>query len=254
MNDLMPFDYQGTQMRTVLIDGDHWFVAADVARILGYRDAHNLCRRLDEDDRGTRSVSTPSGDQDMTVISEPGLYAAVLGSQVEGARAFKRWVTREVLPSLRKTGSYEVQRLTPLQLAERLVDAELRVIAAQERNTVLSGEVAQLTPKAEMFDGFLSTTGDYSVNEAAKCLARVGVLTGQNRLFKQMSDAGWAYRDAKGDWLPYQQHIDNGRLRVKARWYFHPVTGERIADTPQIRVTAKGLAALRDSLTAAVSA
>lgn len=95
---IITHQFQAEQVRVLEIDGEPWFVASDVARILGYRDAANLCRRLDDDDRGTRSVSTPGGEQRMTVVSEPGLYAAVLGSQVPGARDFKRWVTHEVLP------------------------------------------------------------------------------------------------------------------------------------------------------------
>ena len=101
------FQYQDTTVRTIVDEeGAPWFVASDLAKILGYRDAANMTRRLDDEDRGTRPVSTPSGTQQMTVINEPGMYDAVLGSKVEGARAFKRWVTSEVLPAIRKTGSY----------------------------------------------------------------------------------------------------------------------------------------------------
>lgn len=87
-------------------DGEPWFVASDIAKTLGYRDAEKMTRRLDDDEKGTRSVGTPGGDQQMTVITEAGLYAAILGSKVEGAQRFKRWVTHEVLPSIRKHGGY----------------------------------------------------------------------------------------------------------------------------------------------------
>ena len=84
--------------------GEPLFVASDVAKILGYRMASDMTRRLDPDEKGTRSVRTLGGTQDLTVINEPGLYTAILGSKVEGAREFKRWVTSEVLPSIRKHG------------------------------------------------------------------------------------------------------------------------------------------------------
>ena len=100
------FQYDGREVRTVTIDGEPWFVAADVARILGYRMASDMTRRLDSEDRGTHSARTTSGDQEMTVISEAGLYVAVIGSRVDGARAFKRWITHEVLPTIRRTGGY----------------------------------------------------------------------------------------------------------------------------------------------------
>lgn len=132
MNALDLFTYdEGQTIRAGLDDsGEPWFVATDIAKILGYRMASDMTRRLDEDDRGTRSVRTPSGDQQMTTINEPGLYAAVLGSQVEGAKAFKRWVTHEVLPAIRKHGAYapaaaEPRELSRLELIDMARDSEL---------------------------------------------------------------------------------------------------------------------------------
>ena len=91
-------------------DGEPWFVAKDVSGILGYRDAANLARRLDEDEKDTQKTSTPSGKQEMTIINESGLYNAVLGSTKPNAREFRKWVTGEVLPSIRKTGGYLIAR------------------------------------------------------------------------------------------------------------------------------------------------
>ena len=231
--NLMPFEYEGQDIRTVTIGDDPWFVAADVARILGYRDAANLTRRLDDDERGTRSMSTPSGQQDMTVISESGLYSAILGSQVTGAKAFKKWVTSVLLPQIRKTGAYGQPTMTREELLSRAV---LEATSA----------IAELEPKAKAFDTFLSSVGDYSVNEAAKVLSRDhGILTGQGRLFQFMETHGWIYRDAKNRPLPYQTQVDNGRLVAKPQFHYHPETGDVVADPPQIRVTAKGLEALR---------
>ena len=103
------FSFDTHSVRTVLIDDQPWFVAADVSEALEYRDAANMVRNLDEDERGTQIVSTPSGDQEMIVINESGMYSAVLKSRKPSAKRFKKWVTAEVLPAIRKTGRYEAR-------------------------------------------------------------------------------------------------------------------------------------------------
>lgn len=109
--EIVPFSHEKFgKLRTMSIDGEPWFVAADVARALGYGHTPHMTRRLDEDEKGVRSVDTPGGIQQLSVISEAGLYSAVLGSKVPGAKAFKRWVTHEVLPSIRAKGGYMVAR------------------------------------------------------------------------------------------------------------------------------------------------
>lgn len=106
MNDIQVFDFEDNAVRVIDIDGETWFVAADVARVLEYRDAFNATRILDDDERGAHLMSTPSGDQEMTVINEGGLYHLVLLSKKPEAKKFRKWVTAEVLPSIRKTGAY----------------------------------------------------------------------------------------------------------------------------------------------------
>lgn len=101
------------QIRTVTIDGEPWFVGKDVATALGYsnhRDA--LSKHVDSDDKGESRIATPSGTQQMTIINESGLYSLILSSKLPSAKKFKRWVTSEVLPSIRKTGSYEIPQQT----------------------------------------------------------------------------------------------------------------------------------------------
>lgn len=97
---------QQQDVRAILIDGEPWFVAADVAEAIAYRAAHNMVRILDDDEKGTHIVSTPSGSQEMLVINESGLYSAILRSRKPEAKAFKKWVTAEVLPAIRKYGMY----------------------------------------------------------------------------------------------------------------------------------------------------
>lgn len=240
--DMTPFDFEGQSVRVVAVDGEPWFVAADVAVILGYRMASDMTRRLDPEDRGTRSVRTPSGDQDMTVISEPGLYVSVLGSKVRGAKAFKRWVTHEVIPSIRKTGSYGVQReLTP----DEIVHQALQITA--ERVERLTAELAIAQPKADTWDALCSGKGDLTITDAAKVLARAGIETGPRKLHQQMLRLGWIYQNARGKWIAKQDRLNQGLLAERVRHYIDD-DGVTALATPQVRVTAKGLDRLRVAL------
>jgi len=103
---LVSYQFDENPVRVVMIAGDPWFVATDVAAVLGYRDAFNMARNLDDDEKGTHILSTLGGHQDISIVSESGLYAAILKSRRAEARRFRKWVTSEVLPSLRRDGSY----------------------------------------------------------------------------------------------------------------------------------------------------
>lgn len=120
MNELQIFNSEEFgQVRTVVIDNEPYFVGKDVAAALGYVNARDaLSKHVDEDDKEVAKCDTPGGKQDLTVINESGLYALVFGSKLNSAKKFKRWVTSEVLPSLRKTGSYETSKKSPIQLLE----------------------------------------------------------------------------------------------------------------------------------------
>lgn len=238
MSALEIFKYDGADVRTVTIDGEPWFVAADVARILGYRMASDFTRRLDDDEKGTRSMRTLGGEQDLTIISESGLYVAVIGSMVEGAREFKRWITRDVIPSIRRTGSY-VAPETPEQLLARAVIQAQQVIERKDE------QIAVLTPRAEAWDELASADGDYAVSDAAKILARAGVKTGPQRLFEQLAGMRWIHRASDGKWRAYAATVDSGYLTEKPQSHHHPRSGELVLDAPQVRVTVRGLERLR---------
>ena len=112
MSNIIPFDFNGSQVRVTDMEGNPWFVAKDVCLILGFRDAFNGTRYLDEEEKATLIQSTPGGDQEVTIISESGLYSLVLRSRKPEAKAFKKWVTRDVLPAIRKTGAYVSPAMT----------------------------------------------------------------------------------------------------------------------------------------------
>lgn len=111
---LTPFHYGDERLRAYEDEeGTAWFIATDVARILGHRDAANALRGVDEDERGTTIVSTPGGEQTLSTVSEAGLVTVLMRARVEAAKPFRRWITHEVLPSIRKTGSYSLPGVTP---------------------------------------------------------------------------------------------------------------------------------------------
>jgi hypothetical protein len=113
-SSLVPFDFEGRQIRVFTDEqGEPWFVAADVCHVLGIGNPRQAMTRLDDDERGVISTDTPGGMQPMATVNEPGLYTLVLGSRKPEAKRFKRWVTHEVLPAIRRTGSYAVPGIAP---------------------------------------------------------------------------------------------------------------------------------------------
>lgn len=223
-------------VRVVLVDGEPWFVAADLAAALGYRDAHNATRLIDAEDRGTQSVSTPGGQQRVTVVSEPGMYLLTMRSDLPDAKRFRRWVTHEVLPAIRRTGRYEVASVPDVP---RTLPEALRAYAAElEAHDATRAVLEAAAPKAEAWDVLASAEGDYSVRQAAYVLNRdPSISTGQNRLFTWLREARWL--DAKN--TPYATHERHVRLRVYS--YADPRTGEE-QTAQQVRITTEGLGLL----------
>lgn len=167
MIEMETFRYDDSPIRTVVIDGEPWFIARDVAVVLGYRDAHNAVRLLDDDEKGTHLVSTPGGEQSATVISEPGLYVLTMRSDMPDAKRFRKWVTHKVLPTIRRTGSYEAPRAIPQTFAEAL-----RLAADEhERAQAALAKVVQLTPRAAQADHFRQSEGLAAIADFANDLA-----------------------------------------------------------------------------------
>lgn len=232
MSALQPFIYGSQAVRTYLISNEAWFVATDVCNILELSNPTIAVSRLDEDERSKFNLGRQG---EATVVNESGLYSLILGSRKPEAKNFKRWITHEVLPSIRKTGSYSVENLTgPDLMARALVEAHATIEQSNQR-------VLEYKARADAWDSFLSTKGDYSMNEAAKLLARhKNIQIGERRLRTQLFEWNWLYRQS-GDPRAYQAHIDNGRLAERANYYTDTQTGERITTSPQVRITPKGL-------------
>lgn len=243
---ITPFDYEDQPVRVVMIDGEPWFVLADLARVLGIVDVQRLNSRLDDGVRQTHPILDRLGrTQTAVIVSEPGMYEVVIRSDKPEAAAFRRWITSEVLPTIRKTGAYGVQQLTgPALMAAALIEADQTMRALSATVDDQRARLAIATPKAAAFDRWMGSGADYSIDVAAKALSASGYLTGRNRLFTELAELGWAYRDASG-WHPYQQHGPEGtkRLTVRVFYYDHPDTGEAKGKST-LRITAKGVADL----------
>lgn len=245
MSIVQAFNYQDQPVRTIGVEDETWFVASDVAKILGYRMASDMTRRIDPEDRGTRSVRTPSGEQEMTVINEPGLYVAALGSQVEGARQFKRWITHEVLPQIRKTGAYAVKEFSRLELLDMARESEMARIAALEAYQFAESRVLELAGPATAWAKLASAKGDLDVRDAAQVLCRDhNIQIGRNRLFGWLRANRWIDSNNR----PYQTRVDQGLLTEKVGTFVIQRSAGEMLAPPQLRITAKGLQRLQAEL------
>ncbi|MDR2294724.1 MAG: phage antirepressor [Microbacterium sp.] len=242
MTGLEVFRFDGAEVRTVVIDGEPWFVLADVVAALGLvRSASAVADRLDDGVRQTYPILDSLGrTQRATVISEPGVYEVAIRSDAPSARTFRTWLTREVIPAIRRTGQYVAPRTVEDQLADAVMLAQ-GIIAKRDE------AIAELTPRAEAWDALADAEGDYSVGDAAKMLARAGIETGPQRLFEYLAGIRWIFR-RDGHWCAYADVVDRGMLTHRPQSHRHPRTGAVVLDAPQIRVTVKGLNRLRERI------
>lgn len=238
------FQYGQRDVRVIAIEGESWFVAADVLAILELD--RTALRRLDDDEKGVGSIHTPGGQQTVTTISEPGLYALVLGSRKREAVEFQRWVTHDVLPAIRRTGQY-VAPTSDIDQIKALHSAVGTLLLEREQQ---SAQIAVLTPRAAAWDELADASGDYEVADAAKILARAGIDVGRTRLFDRLEDMGWVFRGpadkyGPGKWKARQSAVDSGYLAERPQSHHHPRTGLVVIDPPQVRVTLRGIERLR---------
>lgn len=214
MNELQIFSNpEFGKVRTVEVGGEAWLVGKDVAAALGYSNTKDaLARHVDgEDKRGSR-IPTTSGEQEMTIINESGLYALVLSSKLPGAKRFKRWVTSEVLPAVRRTGGYlaGAERMTPEELMAKALTVAQRTLADREaRLSALTVENQIMQPKAEYFDQLVERNTLTNLRETAK---QLGVPPKQ--LVDSLLGHKYLYRDKRGKLLPYEDR-NKGLFEVK---------------------------------------
>lgn len=235
MSALQIFSFEGAEVRTVLVDGEPWWVAADVCAVLEIANVSQAVSYLDEDEKEQVSpnlISNEVGGRDPWIISEPGLYSLILRSRKPQARPFKRWITHEVIPAIRKHGRYEMaapREMTKLEALRAAIESEEARIAAERR-------VAELEPAARSWDVLASGKGNFSLRETAYILNQdPNITTGPRLLKDRMFELGMIDR-----WdTPYSKHKTH--LAQRPRSYEHPHTGEEVQAKPQLRVTIRGL-------------
>lgn len=213
MNEIQVFKFKNSSIRTVAIGGEPWFVGKDVAEVLGYSNTRDaLDRHVDVEDRRVSGITTPGGLQNMAVINESGLYSLILSSKLPTAKEFKRWVTSEVLPSIRKNGGYIAgqEQLSETELLARALAVSNRILADREKRLAdLTVQAAIMQPKADYFDELVDRNLLTNFRETAKQLG-IGPKTFVEYLLKKK----YIYRDQRGKLLPYEEK-NNGLFEVK---------------------------------------
>lgn len=239
MNDLQQFtSAQFGDIRALSIDGAPWFVGKDVALALGYKDTVNALKsHVDPEDkqRGCQ-IATPSGKQDMTVINESGLYSLVLSSKLPSAKAFKRWVTHDVIPTIRKTGGYvnDTSAFVNAYFPE-LNETQKSVIGTMlDESRRMGQQLKEQAPKVLFADAVSASSTSILIGELAKLIKQNGVEIGQNRLFKWLRENGFLMRDN----MPTQYAMERGLFVVTERTINNPDGSVRITRTT--KVTGKG--------------
>ena len=229
MQDFQMFNFENREVRMHMVDGDPWFVGKDVADVLGYSETNAMTRRLNDDD--FISVKLSGMNMKSVLINESGLYAAVMGSKLDSSRKFQRWVTKEVLPSIRKHGGY----LTPEKIEEALLNPDTLIQLAtnlkEERTQRLLAEqrVNELRPKADYYDSILKNKSLMTISVIAKNYGMSA--KGMNTL---LHDLGVQYNHA-GTWLMYSKHQNKGYTHTE----MIPVQGsEKLV--PSTKWTQKG--------------
>lgn len=235
MNDIQIFQYQDQPVRTVQRDGEPWFVLKDVCAVLGISKYRDTADRLDEDERGSARVDTLGGAQDMTIINESGLYNVILRSDKPEARPFRKWVTAEVLPSIRKTGGYisGQDSLSPEELMTKALMVAQKTLAERDaRISALTVENQILQPKAEYFDQLVDRNLLTGFRETAKLLE-----VSPKRFVDFLLEKKYIYRDQKGKLMPYAEK-NNGLFELKERFNDKTQwTGTQTLITPKGRET-----------------
>jgi prophage antirepressor-like protein len=234
MNNNLPqiFNYQGSQVRIVEINGEPFFVAKDACDVLDMSDVSMTLKRLDEDEKGTSLICTPGGTQRMAVVNEPGLYSLILGSRKPEAKAFKRWVTHEVIPAIRKTGAYSIPKVSQAELMHMMTTelvrqekalVEVKTEVKEVRSEVtdlkidINDEVNSLHSRIDLVDN-LSIQKD----NRQKLVAMIG---------RYVHDAGVSYGQAWNDFKQAFNTAYRTNLDLRITWF---VKGNSLTKRPTI--------------------
>lgn len=238
-SEIQSYNFNGAALRTLTDEnGEPWFVAKDVCDILEISNPSDALKRLDDDERSRFNLGRQG---ETNIVNEAGLYVLVLGSRKPEAHEFKRWVTHEVLPQIRKTGGYipttdaddDMTILAKaVMIGQRTMEAQKQRIAEQQTRIV------ELEPKARFADAGAASDGTCLVGELAKMLRQNGMDIGQNRLFRLLQADGYLGKSGSNRNVPTQRAMDLGLFRIKETTVTHADGHTTVSRTP--KVTGKG--------------
>lgn len=238
-SEIQSYNFNGASLRTLTDEaGEPWFVAKDVCDILEISNPSDALKRLDDDERSRFNLGRQG---ETNIVNEAGLYVLVLGSRKPEAHEFKRWVTHEVLPQIRKTGGYipttdaddDMTILAKaVMIGQRTMEAQKQKIAEQQTRIV------ELEPKARFADAVAASDGTCLVGELAKMLRQNGMDIGQNRLFRLLQADGYLGKSGSNRNVPTQRAMDLGLFRIKETTVTHADGHTTVSRTP--KVTGKG--------------
>lgn len=237
MNEIQTFDFDGSGIRTLTIGTEPYFVGKDVAQVLGYRDtADALKKHVDEEDKLTRQFADSGQRREMKIINESGLYSLILGSKLPEAKRFKRWVTSEVLPSLRRNGMYAIDEL--LDNPDLAINALQKLKEEREARRQLELQNAEMKPKALFAEAVETSSTSILIGDMAKLLRQNDIPIGQKRLFDWLRINGWLMKSGESRNMPTQKAMEKGYFEIKERTIQNPDGSVRITKTT--KVTGKG--------------
>lgn len=205
MNGLQLFKNNEFSIKSLVIDNEPWFVGKDVAAALGYRDTSDaLKKHVDNDDKLTRRFADSGQNREMYIINESGLYSLILSSKLESAKKFKRWVTSEVLPALRKTGGYQLPEISYPQSLRLLADEIEKNKKLELENSIQAQQINEMKPKADYCDKILSSKSLMTITQIAKDYGMSGKAMNQI-----LHDLNIQYKQS-GQWLLYSRYQSKG--------------------------------------------
>lgn len=237
MNEMQVFNNPTFgEIRTVTINKEPWFVGKDVAQVLGYQNPSKaLADHVDAEDKLNNESLLSLGQRGGWLVNESGLYALIMSSKLPSAKAFKRWVTGEVLPAIRKNGGYIAGQ-------EQLSDQEIlakALLVAQRTIESKNRQITEMEPKALFADSVAASGSTLLIGELAKILRQNGVDMGEKRLFEWLLQNGYLIRRKGNDYnMPTQKSMELGLMRVKETVISHSNGHTTVSKTP--KVTGKG--------------
>lgn len=227
MNNLQIFNSpEFGQVRIVQQNGEPWFIGKDVAEILGYSNTKDaIAKHVDDEDKLGSQIATSGQNRNMTIINESGLYSLILSSKMPKAKEFKRWVTSEVIPAIRKTGGYIAgsENMTDAEImAKAMLVAQSTIRQRDQRIKELESDVAAAKPKVLFADAVSASDSTILIGDLAKILKQNGYNTGQKRLFQWLRDNGYLIKRQGADYnSPTQRSMELGLFRVKETPIIH---------------------------------